>query len=148
MPKKKTKTKPAKKTKIKVKAKKVKAVNKSAKKPSVKAKKVAVKKTQKPAVDAIGVVTHYFPQVKAAVIKVKKEFKPGDYVQFKGHTTDFKQEIKSIQIDRKPVEKALPKEEVGVEVKSRVRIGDVVTKAENKPSSPLSFLRNIWPGNS
>lgn len=147
MKKKKTKVK-AKAASKEVKAKKPAAKKKLKKLVASKAKKPKTAKTVKAEADVLGTVTHYFPHVKAAVIIVKKELKPGDYVQFKGHTTDFSQEIKSIQIDRKPVEKALPKEEVGIEVKSRVREGDVVIKAVNKPSSPLSFLRKIWPGNS
>ncbi len=132
----------------KVKAKKPASKKKVKKAPALKTKKPKAVKAVKPETDVLGVVTHYYPHVKAAVIKVKKELKPGDLVQFKGHTTDFIQEIKSIQIDRKPVEKALPKEEVGIEVKSRVREGDEVLRAVNKPNSPLSFLRKIWPGNS
>lgn len=78
----------------------------------------------------IGVVTHYFPHVKAAVIKLSKgSVKIGDELYLKGHTTDFKQVIKSLQLNRTPIEEGKAGMEVGIKVKARVRIGDVVYKA-------------------
>ncbi|MCK5306225.1 MAG: translation elongation factor-like protein [Candidatus Omnitrophica bacterium] len=77
----------------------------------------------------VGEVTHYFSKVKAAVIKIKKgPVNAGDIIYIKGHTTDFKQKISSMQIDRKLVDKAAKGKEVGVRVKRRVRVGDVVYK--------------------
>ncbi|MBI3306222.1 MAG: translation elongation factor-like protein [Candidatus Omnitrophica bacterium] len=77
----------------------------------------------------IGLVTHYFPQVNAAVVKIdRSNLVVGDRVHIKGHTTDFKQTLNSLQIDRKPIEKAGKGDEIGVEVKARVRIGDEVYK--------------------
>ena len=47
-----------------------------------------------------GLVTHYFPHVQAAVIKLKGPLAIGDTVKIKGHTTDLSQIITSMQIDR------------------------------------------------
>lgn len=89
--------------------------------------KKADKKEEKLA--KIGVITHYFPHVKAAVIKLQKgSLKVGDNIYIKGHTTDFKQAVKSLQLNRAPIEEAKAGGEVGVKVKSRVRIGDAVYK--------------------
>lgn len=77
----------------------------------------------------VGKVTHYFPQVNAAVVKIKTgEIQKGDELYFKGHTTDFKQTITSLQIDHVVVESAGRGKEVGVEVKDRVREDDRVYK--------------------
>ena len=47
--------------------------------------------------EPIGEVTHFFPHVKAAVVKIKKgTLKTGDTIYIKGHTTDFEQKIKSL----------------------------------------------------
>lgn len=74
-------------------------------------------------------VTHYFPHVSAAVLKIKTgEIRIGDELQFKGHTTDFKQKVVSMQIDHQPVMVARKGDDFGVEVKSRVRAGDKVYK--------------------
>ena len=74
-------------------------------------------------------VTHYFPHVNAAVLKIKTgDIRIGDELLFKGHTTDFKQKVVSMQIDHKPVLIAKKGDDFGVEVKSRVRAGDLVFK--------------------
>jgi putative protease len=84
---------------------------------------------KKEKLDEIGVITHYFPHVKAAVIKLSKgALKAGDTVYIKGHTTDFKQPVKSLQHNHAAVQEAKQGQEVGLKVKSRVRIGDVVYK--------------------
>lgn len=117
-----------KKKKVAVKKKKV-----AAKKPIKKTiKKVPLKKKAaagKPKGELIGNVTHYFPHVKAGVVKIKKgNLAIGDDIWIKGHTTDFKEKIVSLQIDRKPVTKAGKGDEVGLQVKSRVRRRDAVYK--------------------
>lgn len=74
-------------------------------------------------------VTHYFPHVNAAVLKIKiGEIRVGDELLFKGHTTDFKQKVLSMQIDHEPVLIAKKGDDFGVQVKSRVRAGDLVFK--------------------
>ena len=77
--------------------------------------------------DSIGEVTHFFPHVKAAVIKLKKNtLSVGDTIYVKGHTTDFEQKIKSMQINHKPIEKASKGQEIGLKVRSKVRHGDKI----------------------
>jgi len=96
-------------------------------KPAAKRKPVArAKKTIKEPV--VGVVTHYFPHVNAAVVLMKKELTVGDTVRIKGHTTDFTQQAASIQIDRQPITTAKKGQEIGLMVNSRVRQHDKVYK--------------------
>ncbi|MDD5449237.1 MAG: translation elongation factor-like protein [Candidatus Omnitrophica bacterium] len=73
-------------------------------------------------------MTHFFPHVSAGVIKLSKELKVGDMIRLKGHTTDFKQPIDSMQIEHVPVTEAKKGAEIGIKVKDRVRIGDLVYK--------------------
>ncbi|MFA5411645.1 MAG: hypothetical protein WC321_07335 [Candidatus Omnitrophota bacterium] len=84
---------------------------------------------KKPKENIIGIVTHYFPHVRAAVIKLKAPLAVGDTVKIKGHTTDFAQNITSLQIDRVPINTAKKGQEIGLLVDSRVRQHDVVIKA-------------------
>lgn len=88
------------------------------------AKKAAVKQ----AANVIGLVTHYFPHVQAAVIKLKAPLSQGETIRIKGHTTDFTQTISSMQIDHVSVAQAKKGAEIGVLVNSRVRQHDIVTK--------------------
>ncbi|MGB2599754.1 MAG: translation elongation factor-like protein [Candidatus Omnitrophota bacterium] len=75
----------------------------------------------------IGEVVHFFPKVKAAIIKVNKEkVAIGDRIRIKGHTTNFDQTIKSMQIEHELVESVKKGEEVAVKVGKKVRRGDQV----------------------
>lgn len=126
------KIKPRKKTKV---VRKRRPVRKSAVKAAKKVikkkplKKKAAKKKAAPKQPVIGVVTHYFPHVRAAVVKLKAPLAAGDTIKIKGHTTDFTQTITSMQIDRAPIESAKKGQEIGLLVDSRVRQHDIVTKA-------------------
>ena len=92
----------------------------------VKSKKV---KTAVESMVKFGEVTHYFPHVKAAALLVLKDsIKIGDEIYIKGHTTDFKEKIASIQLDRAPIQEGKKGQEIGLLVKKRVRIGDSVYK--------------------
>ena len=77
--------------------------------------------------DLIGEVEGYYRKVNAAVIKVKKgPVKVEDRVWIFGYTTDIKQTIESMEIDRKPIQSAKKGQSIGVRVKKRVRRGDKV----------------------
>jgi len=50
----------------------------------------------------------------------------GDQIYLKGHTTDFKEKVNSIQLDHISIQAGKKGQEIGLLVKSRVRIGDGV----------------------
>lgn len=99
--------------------------NRVTKKRIIKAKSSAAKRAKE---NIIGKVTHYFPKVRAAVIKLKAALAVGDTIKIKGHTTDFTQNITSLQIDHVPINTAKKGQEIGLLVDSRVRQHDVVYK--------------------
>ena len=51
----------------------------------------------------VGIITHYFPKVRAAVLKAKTPLKLGDIIKIKGHSTDFTQTITSMQYNHTPI---------------------------------------------
>jgi len=124
--KKKAKPKKALKKKKAVKAKKVKKIVRKTK-PAAKKKKV-IPPSPTAGLAVIGEITHFFPHVNAGVIKLRKPLTVGDQIYIKGHTSDFKEKVESMQIDRVPVQSAKAGDEIGILVKSRVRIGDTVYK--------------------
>ena len=89
-------------------------------------KKAVVKKLQEGTV--VGRITHYFPHVQAAVIKLKAPLSVGDTIKVKGHTTDFTETITSMQIDHVVVNNAKKGDEIGLQVNSRVRQHDTIYK--------------------
>ena len=95
---------------------------------AVKAVKAKSAKTPGIKLNKIGEVTHYFPHVKAAAVKLKSALAVGDDIYIKGHTTDFKETVRSIQLDHVAMDKGKKAQEIGLFVKSRVRIGDSVYK--------------------
>ena len=93
----------------------------SKKKPLSKAKKAA------PQGDQLGEVVAFFRIPVVAVIKVTQgNLKLGDRIWIKGHTTDLKQVISSMQVDHQPIQEARKGDEVGLKISSRARLGDRV----------------------
>ena len=77
----------------------------------------------------IGVVTHYFDQPSVAVIKVTAgELAVGDTIRLVGHTSDFTEEVTSMEVDHEKVERATEGHEVAVKVVERARVHDRVLK--------------------
>ena len=75
----------------------------------------------------VGVVIQYFAKVEAAAVQITEgEIKIGDTLHFKGATTDFEQNIDSMQIDRDPIQSATTGQAVGIKVRERVRPNDKV----------------------
>lgn len=94
-------------------------------------KKLAPKKKLKKKLskeNIIGEITHYFPHVRAGVVKLKGPLVLGDTIKIKGHTTDLIQTVTSIQIDRENIPQAKKGDEIGIQVNSRVRKKDLVIK--------------------
>jgi hypothetical protein len=54
----------------------------------------------------VGSITHYFAKPEVGVIKLQGAIKVGDVLRFRGHTTDFEQEIDSMQVEHAAVESA------------------------------------------
>lgn len=111
----------------KLKPKKPASRKKAVKRPSRKKTRQKGKKALELNLEKVGDVTHYFPHVKAAAVKVLKGgISIGDRIYIKGHTTDFKEKVNSIQLDLVPIQAGKKGQEIGLLVKSRVRIGDSV----------------------
>jgi hypothetical protein len=77
--------------------------------------------------ERIGVVTHYFSNISVAVVKIESgRLRVGDTIHIRGHTTDFKQRIDSLQVEHKPVPEVGPNDDFGLKVSQHARENDVV----------------------
>lgn len=74
----------------------------------------------------VGKIVHYFGKIQVAIIELTGELKVGDKVHIKGHSTDFEQDITSMQIDHVNVEKAKKGDAIGIKVDQKVREEDEV----------------------
>lgn len=78
--------------------------------------------------EAIGKVSDFFAKPVVAGIELTAKLKAGDKIHIKGHTTDLKMDVDSIQIDNAQVTEAKAGDSIGVKVNDRVRSGDTVYK--------------------
>ena len=76
--------------------------------------------------DLVGEVFTFFKKPSVAAIKVIATIKVGDKLHFKGATTDFIQQVESMEIDRQSVDSVTAGQEVGIKVPDRVRPHDKV----------------------
>ena len=77
----------------------------------------------------IGYVSDYFRKISVAAVEMTSGVVTvGDTIRFKGHTTDFKSKIDSMQIEHEPVTEAKQGDSIGVKVSEVVRKGDKVYK--------------------
>jgi len=79
--------------------------------------------------DQVGVVINFYAKPSVAAIKVTGgSVRKGDLLKYKGHTTDFTEEVTSMEIENQPVEEAKAGDLVGLKVKERVREKDKIYK--------------------
>jgi translation initiation factor IF-2 len=79
--------------------------------------------------EEIGVIVKFFAKPSVAALEVTSgSVAVGDVLKYNGHTTDFEQEITSMEVDNQPVQEAKAGDLVGIQVKERVREGDKVYK--------------------
>ena len=77
--------------------------------------------------EAIGTVTHYYSDLGVAVVQINKGMlKTGDRIRLKGHTTDFTQQIESMEYEHQHVERASPGQNVGLKVIDHAREHDIL----------------------
>jgi len=77
----------------------------------------------------IGEVVKFFSKPSVAAVKITDgELNVGESIKFTGHTTDFIDEVKSMEVDNKSVPKAVAGDFIGIKVSDRVRPGDEVFK--------------------
>lgn len=81
--------------------------------------------------EEVGMVFKFFAQPSVAAINITSgELSVGDTIWIIGETTDFKQVVDSMEIDRVSVDKVTAGDDVGIKVKDRVRPHDKVYKVK------------------
>ena len=79
--------------------------------------------------ERVGIVTHYYGDLSVAAVKMESgSLRVGDTIRILGHTSDFRQRVDSMQIERQPVSEAGAGQEIGLRVTEHAREGDVVYK--------------------
>lgn len=77
----------------------------------------------------VGTVLHYFKGPGVAVVRVTEgELAVGDRIRFHGHTTEFTEQLTSMEVDHRKVDRATAGQEVAIQVTDRAREHDQVLK--------------------
>ena len=76
----------------------------------------------------IGYITHFYNRISVAVLSLTDTLELGDRVHIFGHSTDFEQNITSMEIEHQKVTSVGPEDEVALKVIEPVRKGDVIYK--------------------
>ena len=82
----------------------------------------------------IGQITHFYNRISVAVLSLTEQLIIGDQVHILGHTTDFVQQVNSMEVDHKKVLTIGPGDEVALKVIEPVRKGDTIYKIIEDPS--------------
>ena len=79
--------------------------------------------------EQVGVVAKFFAQPSVAAVKVTQgTIKSGDTLRFVGHTTNFVDQVTSMEVNNQSVDEAKAGDFIGLKVKERVRENDRVYK--------------------
>jgi len=77
----------------------------------------------------VGRIVDYFAKIGVAAIEVTAgEINVGDTLLFRGHTTEFTQQVESMQVEHESVETAKEGDSIGIKVSEKVRSHDKVFK--------------------
>lgn len=76
----------------------------------------------------IGVVTHYWSDLGVAGVHLTEPVDVGDHIHILGHTTDFEQDVGSMQIEHHGIRHADSGDDVGIRVADHAREHDHVYK--------------------
>jgi len=89
----------------------------------------AVPRGPLPGEERVGFVTHYYGHLSVAAIRLESgSLRVGDTIRILGHTSDFRQRVESMQIERQPVTEAGKRQEIGIKVTQHAREHDDVYK--------------------
>lgn len=81
-----------------------------------------------------GRITHYFPRIGVAAVEVTHdELRLGDVIRVLGATSNFTQEVDSMQIDHVPIVSASAGELVAIRLTERARVNDRVFRIRPHP---------------
>ncbi len=76
----------------------------------------------------IGHITHFYNRISVGVLDLTDKLELGDKVHILGHTTDFIQNVESMEIEHNKVTSVRPGDEVALKLIEPVRKGDEIFK--------------------
>ena len=82
-----------------------------------------------PGEQRVGVVRHYYSHLSVAIVKLESgQLQVGDTIHIKGHTSDIRQKVESMEFEHQRIEQVRAGQEFGLRVVDHAREHDVVYK--------------------
>jgi hypothetical protein len=81
----------------------------------------------------IGVVTHYYSHLSVVAMQLEPDttLRVGDIIHIRGHTSDFAQNVDSLEVNHAPVTEVGPNDDFGLKVVEHAREHDIVYKVRS-----------------
>jgi len=76
----------------------------------------------------IGKVNHYYDHIQVAVLTLNDSLKLGDTIHIIGHSTDFTQQVTSMELDHHAILWVKPGQDVAIKVNQPVHEHDLVLR--------------------
>lgn len=76
----------------------------------------------------IGKITHVYGKINVGIIELSDILKVGDTIHIKGSTSDFTQQVSSMQIEHADVNEANTGNVIGIKVDQKAHVNDSVYK--------------------
>ncbi len=76
----------------------------------------------------IGKITHYYGHINVGIVELSDALKVGETIHIKGHSSDFTQNVDSMQIEHANVPEAKSGDVIGIRVAQKIHPHDKVYK--------------------
>lgn len=76
----------------------------------------------------IGKIVHFYGRLNVGIIELSDALKVGDTIHIKGHTSDFTQQVSSMQLEHADISEAKAGDAVGIKVDQKIHEHDSVYK--------------------
>ena len=76
----------------------------------------------------VGHITHFFSKISVAIVELTAPLAVGDRILVKGPSTDFEQNVDSMQIEHANIQRAESGQSIGLKIAEPVKERDVVYK--------------------
>jgi hypothetical protein len=74
----------------------------------------------------VGHITHFFSKISVAIVELTAPLAVGDRILVKGPSTDFEQNVDSMQIEHSNIQRAESRQSIGLKTVQTVKERDVV----------------------
>ena len=76
----------------------------------------------------VGKIAHYYGHLNVGIVELSDALKVGDKIHVKGHSSDFTQDVASMQIEHADVKEGKRGDAIGIKIAQKVHPNDKVYK--------------------